>query len=369
MATLKLDPKTKGSFRDPFRKPVRAATAPRVHQGQGPKKTAEPESSGAGSANSRPRSRPRRDEVAPGPKPLRPGITRTLDASQLHRAPPPSPSMHLPGARPPDANARDISSTPEPTNPSAAGEERISKRLASLGLASRREADAWIEAGWVSVNGRVAKLGEKVAVDAEVTIDPRARAHQTTKVTILLHKPLDVVSGQAEDGHTPAATLVLRATRWEGDRSERRFESSHADQLAPAGRLDMDSTGLLVLTQDGRIAKQLIGENAEMEKEYIVHVDWRDPWAWSDQALERLRHGLMLDDVALRPASVERLRTQAQTGVLRFVLKEGRKRQIRRMCDAVGLRVTQLVRVRIGRVKLGDLPLGQWRYLRDDESF
>lgn len=366
MATIKLDPKAKSALRDPFRKPVRAATAPRVHQGQGPKKTLAPSTPDNATDDQRPRTRPRRDQPAPPAKPARPGITRTLDASQLHRAPPAPP--HLPGARKPSAITRD-ETLASPALHNAPDEERISKRLATLGLASRREADAWIEAGWVRVNGHVATLGEKVAAGADIQIDPRARAHQTTKVTILLHKPLDVVSGQAEDGHTPAAALILRATRWANDRSERRFESSHADHLAPAGRLDMDSTGLLVLTQDGRIAKQLIGESAEMEKEYIVHVDWRDPWAWSDQALERLRHGLMLDDVALRPAAVERLRTQDRTGVLRFVLKEGRKRQIRRMCDEVGLRVTQLVRVRIGRLKLGDLPLGQWRFLRDEESF
>lgn len=337
--TIKLSDKAKVAFRDPMRKPVRAATAPRAHQGQGPKIKAplpEPEVVAT-------RPRPRRDAVAAPAAPTRPGITRTVDDTHSITAPP-------------EAAA----------NPN---EERISKRLATLGLASRREADAWIEAGWVTVNGRMAKLGEKVDVQAKIHIDPRAHAHQTTKVTILLHKPLDVVSGQAEDGNTPASAIIMRGTRWADDRSERRFESAHTNGLAPAGRLDMDSTGLLVLTQDGRIAKQLIGENAEMEKEYIVHVDWRDPWAWSDQALARLRHGLMLDDVALRPAAVERLRTFAWAGVLRFVLKEGRKRQIRRMCESVGLRVTQLVRVRIGNVKLGDLPLGQWRYLRDDERF
>ncbi len=364
-----------------MRKPVRAATAPRLHQGQGPKPKPELEPpqgmpqaptgqrsphaprpqrrESGGAPPSAPRqeilrpdvrtlarsdkaqdARPRRDDRGPASPvvvaPKWPGITRTIDA---------------------------------PTATTVAGEERISKRLATLGLASRREADAWIEAGWVSVNGRVAKLGDKVALDANIDIDPRAQAHQSTKVTILLHKPLDVVSGQAEDGHTPAVDIILRGTRWPQDRSERRFESAHVQGLAPAGRLDLDSTGLLVLTQDGRVAKQLIGDSADVEKEYIVHVDWRDPWAWSDQALERLRLGLLLDDVELKPAVVERLRSQDFAGVLRVVLKEGRKRQIRRMTELVGLRVTQLVRVRIGRIKLADLPLGQWRYLRDDERF
>jgi 23S rRNA pseudouridine2604 synthase len=345
--TIKLPPFGRRTAPNPSRKPVRAVTAPRVHQGQGPKIKPEDD------PDARPRPRPQRvDPNAPIPvQPSRLGLTRTVDPSRPAR---PAPSA--------TAKATDVAVS----NP---GEERISKRLATLGLASRREADAWIEAGWVRVNGRVAVLGERVAADAIIHIDDRARDHQITKVTILLHKPLDVVSGQAEDNHIDAATLIKRSTRWEGDTSDRRFESAHATGLAPAGRLDLDSTGLLVLTQDGRIAKQLIGEQSEVEKEYIVHVDWRDPWAWSEQALERLRFGITLDDVDLQPAIVERLRTQDTNGVLRMVLREGRKRQIRRMCELVGLRVTQLVRVRIGRIRLADLPLGQWRYLQDGETF
>lgn len=249
--------------------------------------------------------------------------------------------------------------------------ERLSKRLTTLGLASRREADAWIEAGWIRVDGRVARLGERVTAHADVTIDPAAHAHQDTKVTIVLHKPLGIVSGQAEDGHANAASLIGPRTHWRDDPSGHAFEPRHALGLAPAGRLDLDSTGLLVLTQDGRVAKQLIGAESTIEKEYLVDVDWRDPAAWSDDALAHLRHGLRLDDVVLRPARVERVDADpaAHRGTLRFVLLEGRKRQIRRMCEQVGLRVTQLRRVRIGGVTLGDLPLGRWRYLRSDESF
>ncbi|RYG62767.1 pseudouridine synthase, partial [bacterium] len=131
--------------------------------------------------------------------------------------------------------------------------------------------------------------------------------------------------------------------------------------LAPAGRLDIDSTGLLVLTQDGRVAKQLIGENSSVEKEYLVRVEGR----LSDEGLARLRHGLSLDGVKLRPAQV----SWQNEDQLRFVLREGRKRQIRRMCETVGLYVTGLKRVRSGKVLLGGLPPGQWRYLRPDESF
>jgi 23S rRNA pseudouridine2604 synthase len=252
-----------------------------------------------------------------------------------------------------------------------AGVERLSKRMASLGLASRREADAWIEAGWVRVDDRVATLGEKVGPSAHITIDPRARAHQGSKVTVLLHKPLGYVSGQAEDGHADAAELIVPKTRWHGDDDPRRFEPRHLVGLAPAGRLDLDSTGLLVLTQDGRIARRLIGDGREVDKEYLVDADARDSHAWSSNALNALRHGLELDGVRLQPALVERVEfdPQTSTGRLRFVLREGRKRQIRRMAELVGLRVTRLVRVRIGRVGLGELPPGCWRYLRDDESF
>jgi 23S rRNA pseudouridine2604 synthase len=140
-----------------------------------------------------------------------------------------------------------------------------------------------------------------------------------------------------------------------------RFAREHLKGLAPAGRLDIDSTGLLVFTQDGKTAKLLIGEDSPIEKEYLVRVEGR----LDDKGLRLLNHGLSLDGVALKPAQV----AWQNSDQLRFVLREGKKRQIRRMCELVGLRVAGLKRVRIGRIKLGELPLGEWRYLRDDESF
>ena len=238
---------------------------------------------------------------------------------------------------------------------------RVSKLLAERGLCSRREADAYIERGLVFVNGeRVTQLGTRAAPDAVVTLAGEARAQQARQVTILLHKPVGYVSGQAEDGYKPAVTLVSAASQCADDTTER-FRPAHLKGLAPAGRLDIDSTGLLVLTQDGRVARQLIGENSGVEKEYLVRVQGR----LDERGLALLNHGLALDGKALRPARVERLNDDQ----LRFILKEGRKRQIRRMCELVGLRVTGLKRVRIGRVRLGDLPLGQWRFLRADEVF
>ncbi|WP_175709218.1 pseudouridine synthase, partial [Burkholderia ambifaria] len=248
---------------------------------------------------------------------------------------------------------------------------RLSKRMSELGLCSRREADEWIEKGWVLVDGeRIDTLGTKVRPDQKIEIDERASAAQAAQVTILLHKPVGYVSGQAEDGYEPASVLITRANQWSGDRSPLRFSPQHLHALAPAGRLDIDSTGMLVLTQNGRIAKQLIGEQSDIDKEYLVRVRFGERLLDIDQhfpaeSLAKLRHGLELDGVALKPAMVS-----WQNGEqLRFVLREGKKRQIRRMCELVGLEVIGLKRVRMGRVMLGALPQGQWRYLSPDESF
>lgn len=243
--------------------------------------------------------------------------------------------------------------------------QRISKLMAERGLASRREADEWIEAGWVRVDGQMAVLGQRARPDARIDIDSAAREEQARRVTVLMHKPLGYVSGQAEDGHQPASVLFGATNRWAEDRSPQRFHPGQQRGLAPAGRLDIDSTGLLVLTQDGRIAKQLIGDDSPIEKEYLVRVRHRCAGPLPPEQLERLRHGLMLDQRALRPARV----SWANEDQLRFVLREGRKRQIRRMCDLVSLEVLALKRVRIGSVVLGKMPPGQWRYLRPDERF
>ena len=236
--------------------------------------------------------------------------------------------------------------------------------MTARGIASRREADDWIAAGWVRVDGKLAVLGQRIGPDARIDIDARARTEQAQRVTILLHKPIGYVSGQAEDGHEPAVVLVTPENRWPEDRGIS-FHAGHLRHLAPAGRLDIDSVGLLVLTQDGRIAKALIGEDSRVEKEYLVRVRRLEPGPVPPEDIARLESGLELDGQALRPAKV----SWANEDQLRFVLREGRKRQIRRMCELVGLEVLGLKRVRIGSVVLGKLPPGQWRYLRSDESF
>lgn len=238
---------------------------------------------------------------------------------------------------------------------------RLSKRLAELGICSRREADDYIEQGWVTVDGVVAVLGTKVRPGQLIKLDKRAREAQSARVTILLNKPIGYVSGQAEDGYVPAVALITDSSRWCDDMSPIRFNPSHRRGLAPAGRLDIDSVGLLVLTQDGRVAKQLVGESSSIEKEYLVRVTGKI----MEGGLARLNHGLSLDGKALKPAIV----TWQNEDQLRFVLREGKKRQIRRMCELVGLQVTGLKRIRIGNVNLGRLPVGQWRYLRDGETF
>ncbi len=248
----------------------------------------------------------------------------------------------------------------DPSAPKPEG-TRLSKVMSERGLCSRREADLWIERGWIFVDGQqVTELGTRINPDAKISISREAELDQAKQVTILLHKPVGFVSGQPEPGSVPAVTLIKEENQvvQSGDPE---FKPWMLRGLAPAGRLDIDSTGLLVLTSDGRVAKRLIGEDSDAEKEYLVRVSGE----MIPRGLELLNHGLELDEKPLKPARVKQLNEDQ----LHFILKEGKKRQIRRMCELVGLRVIGLKRVRIGRIKLGDLPMGQWRFLRADEAF
>ncbi|MDX1914878.1 MAG: pseudouridine synthase [Methylophilus sp.] len=260
-----------------------------------------------------------------------------------------------------DARApRNIKQNDSPS--SADNLPRLSKVMAERGLCSRREADDWIVNGWVKVNGEIIEtLGTRISPDAEIIISAYAKEYQAENVTILLHKPVGYVSGQAEDGYEPAVVLIHPENQWEEDTSKKSFNRGHLKGLAPAGRLDIDSTGLLVLTQDGRIARHLIGDDSTVEKEYLVRVEGE----LSHEDLTKLNYGLSLDGVKLKPAKV----SWQNEDQLRFVLREGKKRQIRRMCEMVGLKVVGLKRIRIGSVNLGKLPVGQWRFLRADERF
>jgi 23S rRNA pseudouridine2604 synthase len=254
--------------------------------------------------------------------------------------------------------------TPAPPNqgPPDDGSIRLSKLMSNRGICSRREADEWIAKSWVKVNGVIVnELGSRVMPDVEIAVHPAASEEQERRVTILLNKPVGYVSGQAEDGHEPASVLFIEENRWEDDPTTIKFHPMQAKGLAPAGRLDIDSVGLIVFTQDGRVAKQLIGDNSAVEKEYLVRVEG----TLSESDLKLLNHGLSLDGEVLRPAKV----SWQNEDQLRFVLREGKKRQIRRMCELVGLNVVGLKRTRIGMIPLGNLPAGKWRYLGADESF
>lgn len=238
---------------------------------------------------------------------------------------------------------------------------RLSKVMSERAMCSRREADLWIERGWVFVDGeRISELGSRIKPDAEITISKEAKHDQAKQVTILLNKPVGYVSSQPEPGCTPAVTLITAESQVKQPGTPE-FKPWMLRGLAPAGRLDIDSTGLLVLTQDGRVAKKLIGEDSQSEKEYLVRVSGE----MIKGGLRLLQFGLELDGKPLKQAWVKQLNEDQ----LHFILREGKKRQIRRMCELVGLTVVGLKRVRIGKVKLGDLPLGQWRFLRPDESF
>ena len=282
-----------------------------------------------------------------------------------YAAPRPAPTQPKPFKAPPTGGERPARMprekvVPVRQAPLDAG-VRVAKLMAERGLCSRREADVYIERGWVFVDGqRVTELGTRVQPSANISLDKQARASQARQMTVLLHKPVGFVSGQPEPGFRPAVSLIVPENQCCTPDTPL-FHPACLKGLAPAGRLDIDSTGLLVLTQDGRVARQLIGDDSDVEKEYLVRVAGN----LIENGLALLNHGLTLDGVELRPAQVEWLNDDQ----LRFVLKEGRKRQIRRMCELVGLRVVGLKRVRIGQIRLADLPPGQWRYLGEDEGF
>lgn len=240
---------------------------------------------------------------------------------------------------------------------------RISKLLSEQGLCSRREADTYIEQGLVTVDGVVVtELGSRAYPNQKIELKKEAKQQQASRITIILNKPVGYISHFDEDReYKPAASLIVPENNFRTHLDQDRNPRFNTRGLAPAGRLDIDSTGLLVLTQDGRIAKLLIGENSPIEKEYLVRVEGE----LNEAGLAMLRHGLSLDGVPLKPAKV----SWQNEHQLRFVLREGRKRQIRRMCELVGLHVVGLKRIRIGQIPLGNLPLGQWRYLRPEEKF
>ena len=230
--------------------------------------------------------------------------------------------------------------------------QRVNKWLGQSGVCSRREAEGMIEQGLVFIDGeKVTDTGRKILPGQTlVLLDGGAAA-----LSVVLHKPMGIVSAQPEQGQTPAVRLLTKAALV----GESPSIPDRDTRLAPLGRLDMDSRGLLILSDDGVLAKAIIGPDSDLEKEYLVRVTGKI----TPEKIARLCHGLTMDGRQLKPAKVSVVQGQE----LRFILKEGRNRQIRRMCELVGLHVMDLVRIRIGTLRLGDLEEGKWRVLGDHE--
>ena len=239
---------------------------------------------------------------------------------------------------------------------------RISKILSELGLCSRREADKYIEQGMVLLDDEVvSELGTRAYRSQKVELMKKAAIIQSSKATIILNKPVGYISHLDDDKEfTPASSLVTPDNYYINNNG-RKNSKFNTTGLAPAGRLDIDSSDLLVLTQDGRIAKQIIGENAIIEKEYLVRIDG----TLNNDSIDLLNYGLTLEGYKLKPAKV----FWQNEDQLSFTLIEGRNRQIRKMCELVGVKVVGLKRVRIGNVRLGDIPTKRWRFLEPNEGF
>jgi 23S rRNA pseudouridine2604 synthase len=234
--------------------------------------------------------------------------------------------------------------------------QRVNRWLAQAGVCSRREAEALIARGLVSIDGaRVDDVGRKIEAGQTLVLADAGHDALQESLSVVLHKPVGVVSAQPEGRQIPAARLLTPEARW----GETGAIPGRDRSLAPLGRLDQDSRGLLILSEDGVLAKAVIGPASALDKEYRVRVTGQVTPA----AVARLREGLSLDGRRLKPAVVSLVGPQR----LRFVLREGRNRQIRRMCELVDLTVVDLLRTRIGPLSLGDLPEGRWRPLAAEE--
>ncbi len=239
---------------------------------------------------------------------------------------------------------------------------RLAKLVCRLTLCSRREADEWIENGWVSVDGKVVtRLGARASPKARIEIRQAANTHQSEAITILFNQTAGLPGSPQSEERVLPGDIIRADNHWGEDRALRRFSPTQLRGLVQAGRLAPDESGMLVFTQDGSVARQLTGRQSRWEKEYHV----RFVGELDDKGLDLLRHGLTLDGIRLRRIQVSRLSEQQ----LRFVVHDNGRRQIQRMCDLMACPISEIKRVRIGSVSLGKLPPGKWRYLRRDERF
>ncbi len=222
--------------------------------------------------------------------------------------------------------------------------DRLQKILSTRGLASRRAAEKMIEEGRVTVNGTVAVLGQSADPDIDrIEVDGKALPAVDSLVYLLLHKPRGYVTTLSDEkGRKTAADLVADC----------------GVRVYPVGRLDMDSEGLLLFTNGGEFANLLMHPKHQVEKTYLTWVQ-----DYSEGALQRLKKPIELDGYRIRAPKVR----VVKPGLLEITIHEGRNRQVRRMCEAAGMQVTRLKRVREGSLSLGDLSLGKWRYLTPEE--
>ena len=235
---------------------------------------------------------------------------------------------------------------------------RLSKRVAELLGCSRADAESYIEGGWVSVDGQVVEQPQRMVTTERVELDPAATLEAPQPATVLLHKP---AGWDAIEGRKPAAALVTPDTRWADDPTGVRLLQRHFIRLTPLVPLDVDASGLMVLTQDGRVWRRLTEDADQIEQEFVVEVVRRHralraapPQPWP--ALPRPRTAAVQGELAERDPPA--LRDQGvQPG------------QLRDMCAQVGLQVVAIRRIRIGKVPLGKMPVGEWRYLPAGEKF
>ena len=236
--------------------------------------------------------------------------------------------------------------------------ERLSKRVAELARCSRADADLYIEGGWVSVDGKVIEAPQHPVTGECIEIDPDAVLEAPEPATMLLHKPAGF---DAIGGRKSAATLVAPTSRWAEDPSGIRQLQNHFIRLTPLVPLDTEASGLMVLTQNGRVWRRLTEDADQIEQEYIVEVSGEI----APYGLRRLNEGLSYQGRELLPCKV----SWQNEFRLRFAIKGPQPGQVRDMCAQVGLQVVSMRRLRIGRLSLGKLPVGEWRYLPVGEKF
>ena len=226
--------------------------------------------------------------------------------------------------------------------------ERLQKILSARGVASRRRAEEMILAGRVACNGSVCALGDTADPDVDlITVDGQPLPGVTEHIYIMLHKPRGFVTTLSDEkGRKNAAQLVADC----------------GARVYPVGRLDMDSEGLLLFTNDGAFANAMMHPRGEVDKTYRVTVN-----GYTDEALEKLKQSIVLDGYRIRPPKIQFLSARDTSAQLLVTIHEGRNRQVRRMCAAAGMQVQRLVRISEGPLVLGDLPRGKWRRLTADE--